>query len=93
MAFLIPEYVLGDFAVGEDEFLTTMIVPWEYRDDQEWREPPDKARGWFSRLSAPGYMDCTEWSGPFDTIEEAQADITETWDVDPVTGECLDSCC
>ena len=26
---------------------------------------------WFSRLSAPGYLDCTDWSGPFDTEEEA----------------------
>jgi hypothetical protein len=27
--------------------------------------------GWYFRLSAPGYLDCTGWSGPFDTEEEA----------------------
>lgn len=27
--------------------------------------------GWFARLSAPGYMDCTDWIGPYDTEEEA----------------------
>lgn len=23
--------------------------------------------GWYARLSAPGYMDCTEWDGPHET--------------------------
>lgn len=27
--------------------------------------------GWWSRLSADGYLDCTEWLGPFDTEVEA----------------------
>lgn len=27
--------------------------------------------GVYGRLSAPGYMDCTDWHGPFDTEEEA----------------------
>lgn len=26
---------------------------------------------WFSRLSAPGYLDCTDWIGPFDDEREA----------------------
>ena len=25
---------------------------------------------YYCRLSADGYMDCTEWSGPFDSLEE-----------------------
>lgn len=28
--------------------------------------------GWFARLSAPGYLDATEWSGPFDSEEDAR---------------------
>lgn len=43
--------------------------------------------GWFCRLSAPGYMDCTEWSGPFDTEDEAREHLAETYDIDPYTGE------
>lgn len=31
--------------------------------------------GVYGRLSAPGYMDCTDWHGPFDTEEEAVADL------------------
>jgi len=28
--------------------------------------------GWFARLSAPGYLDCTDWDGPFKTEQEAK---------------------
>jgi len=35
--------------------------------------------GWAARLSMPGYLDCTEWVGPF-TSEQAAADyIHETY--------------
>ena len=46
--------------------------------------------GYFARLSAPGYLDTTDWSGPFATLEEAMADIRTTYDVDPETGDDLD---
>lgn len=42
----------------------------------------------YVRLSAPGYMDATEWSG-FDTLEEAREHVREFWEVDPDTGESL----
>jgi len=45
--------------------------------------------GFFARLSAPGYLDCTEWSGPFETYEEAQQWVEEFYQVDPETGEEL----
>lgn len=28
-------------------------------------------RGWCARYSAPGYMDCTDWCGPYPTEREA----------------------
>lgn len=31
--------------------------------------------GWFCRLSAPGYMDCTDWSGPYESEEEAAQEL------------------
>lgn len=37
--------------------------PVEPEDDEE----PGDGSGWYSRLSAPGYLDCTEWSGPYPT--------------------------
>lgn len=45
--------------------------------------------GIFYRLSAPGYLDCTEWSGPFATLDDARADCTATFDCDPDTGNPL----
>ncbi len=38
--------------------------------------------GWFARLSAPGYMDCTEWSGPFPSEEAALAHLEEMYGED-----------
>jgi hypothetical protein len=32
--------------------------------------------GYCVRLSSPGYLDCTEWFGPFETYEEAQDHLT-----------------
>ena len=42
-------------------------------------------KGYGARLSAPGYMDCTEWA-VFDTEEEAQEYLVESYDLCP---ECL----
>jgi hypothetical protein len=50
----------------------------------------ERVSGWFARLSAPGYMDCTEWSGPFESEQEAKEHIRDMYDVDPDTGEELD---
>lgn len=35
--------------------------------------------GWYARLSAPGYLDCTDWSGPFTTADEAKLYLTEMY--------------
>ena len=43
--------------------------------DSEEVEPTES--GWYSRLSAPGYMDCTDWSGPYDSEEEAAVGLYE----------------
>lgn len=44
---------------------------------------------WFARLSARGYLDSTDWSGPFDTIEKAKAHIVRVFEVDAETGDEL----
>lgn len=35
--------------------------------------------GWFARMSAPGYLDCTDWIGPYDTAEEAERECREMY--------------
>jgi hypothetical protein len=89
MAFMVPEYVYGDFAEGET-YEGAWLIPWEHRSDVEWTERPEKVRGWFARLSAPGYLDATDWWGPFDSESEAREYIAENYDVDPHSGDPLD---
>ena len=33
----------------------------------------------YARLSAPGFLDCTDWSGPFQSVEEAAQHLIETY--------------
>lgn len=48
-----------------------------------------KWTGWFGRMSAPGYTDCTEWGGPYETQEEALNELSELYgdDDEPVSEE------
>lgn len=55
-----------------------------YFDSHEWQDTiqadrynPDSA-GWYSRFSAPGYLDCTDWIGPFKSENEA---LIELWEM------------
>lgn len=44
------------------------------------REDIEVIKGaWMARLSAPGYLDCTEWTGPFETEAEARAYLSDTY--------------
>lgn len=100
MAFMVPQYdktemwsvettcgtelIPCDVAEGNSDGLA------DYLEGKQLEGAEiEKTAGWFCRLSAPGYMDCTEWSGPFETIEEAKAEIESMYDVDADTGEEL----
>lgn len=48
---------------------------------------------WFTRLSAPGYLDPTEWMGPYDSEWKAKDDLRFTYDVCPECGDNLDAEC
>ena len=41
-----------------------------------------ESNGYYCRLSANGYLDCTDWHGPFDTIEECAENLIETYGAD-----------
>lgn len=43
--------------------------------------------GWCARLSAPGYMDCSEWSGPYRSEGEALAALESMYPEDEEDGE------
>lgn len=88
MPHMIPEYSNENFVEYEDDDM--YFVPEEYFEPSlgDWVEVYEDK--WFCRLSAPGYLDCTDWSGPFDSLGDAQAYIMELYEVDPVTGDSLE---
>ncbi len=91
MAFMQPDYQPGPFVRVTDSHGESYLIPAGYEDPQpgDTVEIEGDADSVFCRLSAPGYMDCTGWDGPFASIEEARAYIRDLYDVDPDTGEDL----
>ena len=77
MAFMRPEATYW-----EGDELAEMAMHQEI-------EAADADPGWYSRLSAAGYLDCTDWSGPFETEGEALDYICDLHEVDR-DGEPLD---
>ena len=90
MAFMTPNYDNNIFVTIENLQGELTFCPQGYEDLQDGDKISGTFKGkFFARLSADGYMDCTDWSGPFPTLEEAQDFIEETYNVDKDTGEEL----
>lgn len=91
MAFMKPYIYKGDMfdvtnTQGESTLVPADLVPdnpqpEHFTDYIEWGTPAtfEHVSGWFACLSAPGYMDCTNWSGPFATEEEAKEYLRDTY--------------
>lgn len=62
-----------EFMVPVAEFFAQGELELEDEDGNEY------GAGWYARLSAPGYMDATEWSGPFGTEDEALEALYEMY--------------
>ena len=81
--FMQPQVTQQDFIEYEwrgDTYFVPTDVEGALPDDVEIVERhTDK---WFARLSAPGYLDCTDWDGPFDTEKEAMDHLVEMFDLD-----------
>ena len=68
-AVFLPVDLIGKEPADSDAFADYCdgrVLSWAQRE------------GFGARLSAPGYLDCTEWT-VFDTAEEAQAYLEETY--------------
>lgn len=52
-------------------------------DDMAWMKKEqgleDATPGWYCRLSAPGYLDCTDWSGPYESEADALLNLYNTY--------------
>ena len=62
---------------GKDDELTIMEAGLDLEDD-----------GYYCRLSASGYLDCTDWSGPYATIEEAAQALLDLYGDEGEAIEC-----
>ena len=92
MAFMEPETTNVPFFSVENKYGETEYVPQDvfgtventarqYEVDESDVAAVDvgEGEGWFCRLQAPGYLDATEWTGPFDTEQEALDYLTEAY--------------
>ena len=63
----------------------------EHTNQEDWdSEDGNNPIGWFARLSAQGYLDCTDWIGPFDTELEA---IKALWEEHGDSVETVEDVC
>lgn len=72
---LVPVDLVGNAATPVDleDYLQGKMYP-----DGHSREV-----GYYARLSAPGYLDATDWSGPYQTEAEARDGLAEMHDICP----------
>jgi len=87
MAFMEPEYEYGEFVRSRADFGEEFLTPSDIYSEYDHGKETDRQTGWFYRLSASGYLDCTEWTGPFETEDEAREALSAEFDCDPDTGD------
>jgi hypothetical protein len=72
---LVPEDVCGDLREKNPNIVWTdgpVFAVSDYTDAKpEEIKSIERKEGYYSRLSAPGYLDCTDWMGPYNTSAEA----------------------
>ena len=80
MAFMVPQYMESDSesVLRTDEHGESWAMPdGPPCDPEEGEADEELAAGWYYRLSAPGYLDKTDWTGPYDTEREAERACSE----------------
>ena len=84
----------GTFHVGETTAGTVILHPDVFETEkrhyrllhgQRWQ----KRAGWYGRLSVGGYLDCTDWSGPYDSRREANDALNDMYDGDPMEDDIV----
>lgn len=89
MATMVPEVVKQAFWTGETKHGETVVCPADVFDEAGFREHCGAERdvertsddGFWARLQMPGYMDATDWMGPYTSEQEARQALQEAHDV------------
>jgi hypothetical protein len=63
----------------EQGFMVPDVEELPQAEAREYLDDPEAEAGIYARLSAPGYLDCTDWSGPFESIRHAEEYLVETY--------------
>jgi len=72
--YIVPADVISDKPIAQvDIELFAAFISGEVLTDEPF---VDVQHGWIARLSAPGYLDCTDWSA-FKTKDEAEKWLDE----------------
>ena len=91
MAFMEPYYSNEPFARIENKYGESTLVPLAYAECEDGEIIVETYENkWFCHLSADGYMDQTDWDGPYDTEDEAREAIRDAYGVDPDSGDELE---
>ena len=82
----VPLDLVG--AVGDPADLQD-YVEGEVLLDSDGAPDTVEEEGWWARFSAPGYLDCTSWVGPYETEKAALDGLAEVYGV---CEECFEAC-
>ena len=90
MSFMKPQVEKGDWWIVEDDRCEVFIYPHSHFNEAWVREQHPKTYSlelrtgkYGARMSAPGYLDCTDWT-LFDTEEEAMEYLEEMYGDDSI---------
>ena len=87
MAFMTPHYTKDTFAAWTERG-EGFLAPADHADTTEADGGHvELLEGWFGRLSADGYLDACDWSGPFATELAAIKAIADQYEVCGCCGE------
>jgi len=81
----VPEVVAAVEQFGSESAEAKEAAADYYEGSADRIESVSLCEGYGARLSAPGYMDCTEWS-VFETEAEAEKDLEENYPDDEEDG-------
>lgn len=94
MPHMIPEYLAAEWWTVETDEGATYVPTFDFTREEaaenfrRVQSVEEFGPGVGVRLSAPGYLDCTEWD-VFKTEEEAREFVREFYEVNPDTGADL----
>jgi hypothetical protein len=79
---LVPESACGRLSLADDgRYSDTVDALTPYLENNRISNV-ERVEGYFSRLSAPGYLDCTDWLGPYETEQAALDAVKDMYDCD-----------